>query len=116
MDGERLESIRTLRILIFGYLADNIDFTRFYEEASLQLGSSFDPFNSSTADLDSELIEELKLYSKFTGGEFGEYEEFLPKNEGWRYGESVEKFGWIDTAKYKELLEKEFLKLNLKDI
>jgi hypothetical protein len=111
---ERRKSILTLRRITSEFLKGDLDFIKYYDVLSFELGSTFDPFDWTTEDLESELVEELELYLKFSGGEFGEHDDFIPKNKDWKYGESDVKYAWIDSTEYKELLKIEYSLIKLK--
>lgn len=105
IDNERIESIRTIRICALKFIKGEIRFEEFYDKITFELGSTFDPLDLATEDLANELQVEIKMYSKVTGGEFGETENLIPKNPNWEYGKSVENFAWVDKEEYRNLVE-----------
>lgn len=108
MTSEQRNAIFEMRRISEGLITGKVDFATFYETVASNLGNHFDPLDESLSSVDLHVQKELELYSRFTGGEFGEHKSMLPKNESWRYGEN-EPFGWIDKEKYVDLFRREFI-------
>ena len=109
----KLVAIINIREFCSKYLSGEICLEDFYSRISNELGNEFDMVEETVSDLHPLLQTEVLFYSRITGGEFGEYENILPKNKNWEYGKSKEKYGWINVVKYKEMFQNEYSKINL---
>ena len=72
---------------------------------------SFDPLDGALEGLTDSQQKEIVFYFEWHGGDFGEYEDRIPRNPTWKYGESEEPYGWVDTERYFHLFSAAFEKL-----
>ena len=64
------------------------------------LGGTFDPLEDEIEELNTSQKREVEFYSKYRGGEFGEYDMLLPN------------YNNIDSIeKYRKIYEQEFNKI-----
>ncbi len=81
------------------YVDGKIEWQEFWESFA-EIMAPFDPLDWSLESLSEEQKKEVLFYYEWHGGEFGEFEERIPKNKNWKYGESKELYGWIDMEVY----------------
>jgi hypothetical protein len=116
MNDERIEDLQHARKLAEGFVAGEIEFVPFYEGLTFILGATFDGLDSQLQGLSSAVQREVRFYSNWTGGEWGETKDRLPKRSGWKYGEDVEPYGWIDQEAYRQEFAAAFERLELDEL
>lgn len=77
------------------------------------LFAPFDPPDRTTEELSDEEYADLSLFIRLMGGWFGEYNELIPRNPSWIYGQNDEPYGWIDGPGYREWISEEAKTRNL---
>jgi len=107
---ERVEAIRRMRTLSERFIGGELPFGQFYPELQSQMGS-FDPLDWRLEGLSPVLQDEVLFYDEWTGGQFGEYPERLPRSPTWVYGRDTEPYGWIDEAAYRQAFAEAFRRL-----
>jgi hypothetical protein len=115
-NDERIEDLQRARKLAEGFVAGEIEFVPFYEGLTFILGATFDGLDSQLHELPDAVQREVRFYSDWTGGEWGETEDRLPKRNGWRYGENLEPYGWIDKKTYQQEFAAAFELMELHDL
>lgn len=113
---ERIEAIERARMLAKGFVEGGIAFSPFYGELSRILGDSFDGIDSVVGDLPEHVQQEIRFYSHWTGGEFGESRDTLPLRRDWTYGADTEPYGWIDAEVYQSRFSAAFERITLIDL
>jgi len=81
------------------YIEEKIDWVEFWKSFA-KIMAPFDPLSWSLNDLSRNQKKEVLFYYEWHGGEFGESEERIPKLKSWKYGESMELYGWVDKKAY----------------
>lgn len=115
-NDERIEDIRLARELAESFAAGTIEFVQFYKGLVFILGATFDGLDSELQGLSDALQREVRFYSEWTGGEWGETKDRLPKRIGWEYGQDIEPYGWIDHEAYRREFTGAFKQLELHDL
>ena len=109
--NKKIETIDAMRKLSEDFIFRSIGLDEFLKQMGSYLGTEFDPLDQEVEELDEKLKKEVIFYSKYTGGEFDEHDDLIPKNKNWKYGENDKQCGWIDKDKYKEVYRKEYQKI-----
>lgn len=99
--AERLQAIEDMRRLTGEFLAGRVDFAEFFPALSTIHGTKFDPIDWAVADLPPAAEEWVWFFSEWLGGEFGEFEDRIPRRPDWRYGIDLEPYGWVDVPRYR---------------
>ncbi len=81
---DRLEDVRRARKLAEDFVAGNTGFLPFYEGRRFILGATFDGLDSQLQGLPKAVQREVRFYSRWTGGEWGETEDMIPKRSEWK--------------------------------
>ncbi len=105
------KAICQMRGLSEKFIAKNIEFNLFFEQMIFILGQDFDQIEDYIDSLKKDQQTELLFYNKMTGGDSSQDESEIPKNSNWVYGDSSEKYGWIDKERFYSLYKAEFEKL-----
>jgi len=82
MIEEKLAAIRQMRVISERFIAGELPFDDFVAQMEPYLGGIFDPLDWQLDELDPALQDEVRFYSKFLGGEFGESDALLPRQRG----------------------------------
>ncbi len=105
------KAICEMRELSKQFIAKNIEFDLFFEQMIFILGQDFDQIEDYIDRLKKDHQTELLFYNKMTGGDSSQDESEIPKNLKWVYGDSSEKYGWIDKERFYSLYKTEFGKI-----
>jgi hypothetical protein len=98
---DRAGAVTEMRKVSEAFLGGTVGLVAFFERMTLLLGR-FDPLDETTADLPPAMQDEVVFYSRWTGGEFGETDNLIPKRRDWQYGVDLERYGWVDEVSYRE--------------
>lgn len=112
-NDERIEDLQRARELAEGFVDGSIGFVPFYEGLTFILGATFDGLDSQLQGLPDSVQREVRFYSDWTGGEWDETENLIPKRSDWKYGEDLEPYGWVDQGAYRRAFSDAFSQLEL---
>lgn len=113
MDSEtnkKRSALGEYRKIAIRYVNGDLNWFEYWEKYSEIMGV-FDPLDFELEGMAENEKKEILFYVKWHGGEFGESKDIIPKNVSWKYGESMEKFGWIDRDEYHRRFSSSFKKL-----
>jgi hypothetical protein len=82
------------------FIAGELSFADFFPALSKLLGV-FDPLDPSLEGLSPSRQAQVRFFSEWTGGEFGEFEDRIPLDPSWRYGIDTAMYSWVDVPRYR---------------
>ena len=98
--NSKLTAISEMRKASEDFINKKITYEVFSKIMSPFLGGVFDPLEDEIEELNTTQKKEVEFYSKYNGGEFGEYDMLLPN------------YNNIDSIEsYRKTYEKEFNKI-----